>query len=75
MLKKVLVVGLLWACAAHVMADYVADRDAAMKLVWAGKHEEALAAFARMAASAKSDVQKSDALAQAVLCAISLKKV
>jgi tetratricopeptide (TPR) repeat protein len=57
-----------------VLADYVAERKVATELVRTGKQEEATAAFRRMAGTAKSDFQKSDALEQAVLCLIGLKR-
>lgn len=55
-------------------ADYVRDRERAMELVRAGKHAEALVAFTRMAETATTALQKSDALRQAALSADSLKK-
>ncbi len=72
--KRAITLGIALSMCVNVLADYVTDRDAAMRLVWAGRHEEALAAFTKMAGDAKSDVQKSDALEQAVLCAIAVKK-
>lgn len=75
MFKHIFVVATtLCYCGAGVLADYVADRKATMELVNGGKREEALAAFTKMATGAKSALQKSDALEQAVLSAISLKK-
>jgi tetratricopeptide (TPR) repeat protein len=60
--------------ASCALADYPADRKAALTLANAGKNEEAMAAFAKMAEGKVTDFQKSDALEQAVLCAIRLKK-
>lgn len=74
MLTRILLFVLVFSTACGLLADYVSERDAAMKLFWAGKYEEAMAAFTKIAAGAKSDVQKSDALEQAVQCAIALKK-
>ena len=61
-------------CCGNARADYVDDRKAAMGLVNAGKHAEALAAFTKMAGGAKSALQKSDALEQAVASAMAMKK-
>lgn len=60
--------------ALSVSADYVSDRKAALDLVKAGKHEAAMTAFVAMAGGEATDVQKSDALEQAVLCAINLQQ-
>lgn len=65
---------MVMAFAVSALADYVTDRKAAVELMRAGKNEEALAAFTKMAAGAASDVQKSDALQQAALCADDLKQ-
>ena len=54
--------------------DYLSDRKAALALVQAGSNTAALAAFTNMAASASSELQKSDALAQAFWCADRLKQ-
>lgn len=58
----------------NVRADYPSDRKAAAALYAAGKNEEALAAFRKMAADKVTDFQKSDALEQAALCANRLKQ-
>ena len=55
--------------AAAALADYPADRKAAVELMTAGKNEEALAAFLKLADSAAGDAQKSDALEQAATLA------
>jgi tetratricopeptide (TPR) repeat protein len=70
-LMAVLGVAFVAACA---LADYPEDRKAALALAGAGKNEEAIAAFVKMAAGKLSDFQKSDALEQAVLCALRLRK-
>lgn len=54
--------------------DYVKERKAAIDLVRAGKHEEALTKFTQMLALAASDVQRADALRQASTCAQSLQQ-
>lgn len=59
---------------ALVRADYPADRAAAVTLMNIGKHEQALDAFTKMAQSARSDAQKSDALELAAICALRLKQ-
>ncbi|MDD4871168.1 MAG: hypothetical protein PHR77_11470 [Kiritimatiellae bacterium] len=74
MLKKIFLAGLLSVCTAHVMADYVADRKAAVALAAAGKQQEAITAFVKMAEGPASDFQKSDAHEQASQCAINLKQ-
>lgn len=56
------------------LADYPADRDAALKLVRAGKHADALARFVALADAAADPLQKSDALSQASACAQTLKQ-
>ncbi len=55
-------------------ADYLSDRRAALALVQAGTNAEALTAFTNMAAGASSELQKSDALEQAVWCANRLRQ-
>lgn len=60
--------------AASASSDYVIDRKAAVALVAARKYDEALAAFIRMSEYAETDLQKSDALQQAALCADALKQ-
>ena len=62
------------SCCASGFADYVADREAAMQLAGAGKYDQALLAFTKMAQGDVSDFQKSDALEQAALCASRLKR-
>lgn len=57
-----------------VSADYVRDRQAAAKLMRSGKHQEALAAFTKMAEGKVSDFQRADALEQAAACARRLRK-
>ena len=69
MSSRSIVLGALLAWTACASADYIADREAAVKLVEAGKHEEALAAFTKMGAGDVTDFQKSDALEQAAACA------
>jgi tetratricopeptide (TPR) repeat protein len=56
------------------LADYVLDRQAAMKLVNARKYEDAKTAFLKMAEGEVTDFQKSDALEQAARCASRLKQ-
>ena len=58
----------------HGPADYLSARKAAMVLVQAGKNDAALTAFTNMAASASSDLQKSDALEQAAGCSNRMKQ-
>jgi tetratricopeptide (TPR) repeat protein len=74
MLKRLCVVAGMAMLAVTAGADYVADRQAALALVNAGKHEEALAAFTNMAGGKVSDFQKSDALEQAALCVVGLRQ-
>jgi len=74
MLKHTIAVAAFAACCASAFPDYIADREAAVKLVEARKHEEALAAFVKMAAADVTDFQKSDALEQAAACAQRLKR-
>jgi tetratricopeptide (TPR) repeat protein len=74
MLKKLMVIGILFSLVAGARADYIEDRKAAMALVKAGKTEEALVAFNKMAEGPITAYQKSDALEQAVLCALNLKR-
>lgn len=54
-------------------ADYFTHRQTAAALAKEGKHAEALDAFIAMASGDVGDLRKSDALAQAVMCAIALK--
>lgn len=55
-------------------ADYLSDRQAATKLMSAGKHAEALELFERMAEPPATNAQQADALHQAALCAAQLKQ-
>jgi len=48
--KLTIALAALVAWDVYAFADYVADREAAMNLINAGKYEEALATFTRMAA-------------------------
>lgn len=57
----------------QAFAGYVEDRREAEKLAHKRKHDEALAAYTKMAEGDFSDFQKSDALEQAVFHAIMLK--
>jgi len=75
MMRRALALGLVLALSVAAFGDYPADRKAATELVTAGKNEEAMAAFTKMAAGDVSEAQKSDALEQAVLCALRLKQV
>lgn len=74
MLKRILVLAIVLSCSVSALGDYIADRQAAMKLVKAKKHKEAMAAFLKMAAGKVSEPQKSDALEQAAMCAHRLKQ-
>ncbi len=74
MKKQCLAVLAITLFAASALADYPADRKAAMDLRNAGKTEEAMAAFVKLAGSEVTDVQKSDALDQAVRCALRLSQ-
>lgn len=74
MLKRIIALAVVLSCSAVVLADYPADRQAALELVKAGKDAEALAAFTKMADATALEGQKSDALEQAALCANRLKK-
>lgn len=60
--------------AACALADYPADRKAALALANSGKTEEAIAAFLKLTEGKVTDFQKSDALEQAVLLALRLNK-
>ena len=73
MLKRIVVLAVVLSFGVSVWADYIADRQAAMKLVKAKKHAEAMAVFTKMAEGKVSDAQKSDALEQAAMCAHRLK--
>lgn len=72
--NRIIAVAAVLSLSVAAWADYPADREAAMELVKAGKNDEALAAFDRMAKSAADEAQKSDALEQAAMCANRLKK-
>ena len=72
--KFTVAMGIVLACVPGTRADYLSDRKAAMELVQAGKHEDALSAFLKMADNTASHVQKSDALEQAAMRAQSLKR-
>jgi len=74
MLKRIMATAILLSGSVSLCADYVAERKAALELVRAGKHEEAMAALLRMAEGEFTDFQKSDALEQAALCAKTLKR-
>ena len=74
MLKRAIPFVAVISCCVSVFADYVEDRKAAIKLVGAGKYEEAMAAFTTMAGGDVTEFQKSDALEQAALCAHRLKR-
>lgn len=74
MLKKIVVIGMSIVFAVGVWADYPADRKAALDLAKAGKKDQALAAFIKLADTSTSDVQKSDALQQAVECVDNVKQ-
>jgi tetratricopeptide (TPR) repeat protein len=55
-------------------ADYAADRKAALALVAAKQHEQALAVFLAMGKTAQNDYQRSDAFEQAAVCALALQR-
>jgi len=75
MLKKYFVlIGLFTFLCASLFADYIADRKAAMMLVRKRKNQEAMEAFIKMSEGKVSEFQKSDALEQAINCAIKLKQ-
>jgi len=74
MLKRMFVGTLVLAVCSAVLADYIADRKAAVTLRQKRKYEEAKAAFLKMAAGEVSDFQKADALEQAAECAMRLKR-
>ena len=74
MYKRIIAVATILSLNVSVWADYPSDRKAAMELVKAGKNEEALAAFDKMAKGTAVEAQKSDALEQAALCSNRLKK-
>lgn len=74
--KRMAMIALVLAVSgtAAIRADYLSDRAAAVKLLKSGKTEEAFTAFSQLAKVAVGDVQKSDALEQAALCADRLQK-
>jgi tetratricopeptide (TPR) repeat protein len=74
MYKRIIAVATILSLNVSVWADYPSDRKAAMELVKAGKNEEALSAFDKMAKGTAVEAQKSDALEQAALCSNRLKK-
>ena len=74
MLKRIIAFVIMLSCGASVLADYPADRKAALGLVNAGKNQEALAAFTKLAEASALEAQKTDALEQAALCASRLTK-
>ena len=72
--KATVAMGIVLACGVGSRADYLSDRRTAMELIKAGKNEEAMSAFIKMADSTASNVQKSDALELAAMRAQSLKR-
>jgi len=75
MIKIIIVVMIgLFFCAGLQAADYVAEREKAVKLTYSGGQAEALTIFTNLAADATSDFQKSDALELAANCANALRK-
>jgi len=74
MLRRTVFAVIICWTAVSGRADYITDRQAAIALMRTGKTEEALAAFLKMADGPVTPFQKSDALGQAVLCALNLKK-
>lgn len=62
------------SCCVGAWSDYVKDRRSAIELVKAGQDAEALTAFLKMADATTSEVQKSDALDRAAMCALRLKQ-
>jgi len=74
MLKRAIRIAIVLSCSLSVFADYVSDREAAVKLVKGRKYEEALAAFKKMSEGKVTDFQESDALEQAALCLNALKR-
>jgi tetratricopeptide (TPR) repeat protein len=74
MFKHIIAVAAILSFNASGWADYPSDRKAAMELVKAGKNEEALSAFEKMAEGTAVEAQKSDAIEQAAMCAKRLKK-
>ncbi len=74
MFKRIFALMVVLSFGMTALADYPADRKAAMDLVNAGKNQEALAAFTKMAEASTIETQKSDALEQAAYCTNRLKK-
>lgn len=74
MRKRILTVAVALSCCLAAWADYPADRKAAADLMAAGKLEEAMTAFLKLAEASGSDTLKSDALEQAAGCAARLRK-
>ncbi len=74
MMTLIVSLGIVLACCGVGRADYLSDRGTALALVQAGSNTAALTAFTNMAASAASELQKSDALEQAAGCANRLKQ-
>ena len=74
MKRMSIVIALVLTWSAAGLADYILDRQAGVKLVKARKYKEAMAAFLKMAQGKVTDFQKSDALEQAVYCALRLKQ-
>ncbi|MEI6424129.1 MAG: hypothetical protein WCP55_18075, partial [Lentisphaerota bacterium] len=64
MFKHIIAVAAVLSFNMNGWADYPADRKAAMELVKAGKNEEALSAFEKMAEGTAVEAQKSDAIEQ-----------
>lgn len=75
MRKCIVTLVVVLSCGVSALADYPADRKVAMDLVNAGKNQEALAAFLKMAEETQLDAQKTDALNEAAMCAFRLKNV
>jgi tetratricopeptide (TPR) repeat protein len=69
-----LLAAVLLTLPATVQADYIKDRDAAIKLYWADKTAEALAAFNKLAGESTTELQKSDALDWASRSAMKLRQ-
>jgi len=74
MMRRIVAVGLAFLFGAGALADYLAERKAAVKLVRSGKYQEAFDAFMKMAEETGNEVQKSDALEQAALAAHRLNR-
>ena len=74
MYKHIIAATVILSLNVNTWADYPSDRKAALELSKAGKNEEALSAFDKLAKSATDETQKADALEQAAMCAHQLKK-